>query len=189
MLTINVPEQEIYDEKSESFTTIKETTLQLEHSLLSISKWEAKWHKPFLEDLNKRTPEETFDYIKCMTITPNVNDKVYALLTEPDIKAITDYINDPMTATWFSDEKTASGASKKHEIITSEVIYYMMIAQNVPFECQKWHINRLLTLIKVCAIKNEQAYGKNKNKMPKGDILRNNYALNAQRRARLGTRG
>ena len=183
MLTINVPEQEIYDEKSESFTTIKETTLQLEHSLLSISKWEAKWHKPFLEDLNKRTPEETFDYIKCMTITPNVNDKVYALLTEPDVKAITDYINDPMTATWFSDEKTAGG-SKRHEIITSEVIYYMMVAQNIPFECQKWHLNRLLTLIRVCNENNAP-----KKNMSNKEILEKNRMLNEQRKARFKTRG
>jgi len=187
MLSIYVPEQELYDPNKEEFYTVKGATLQLEHSLLSISKWESKWHKPFLENVDSRSTEEVLDYIRCMVINPNIDQRLLSFLTEEDIKQITDYINDPMTATWFSDDNNKNG-KKKHEIITSEVIYYMMIAQNIPVEFQKWHINRLLTLIKVCVIKNEQTYGKS-NKMSKSEILRSNQALNAKRRAMLHTKG
>lgn len=180
MLTIFIPAQELFNEKDSSFIYVKDTKLQLEHSLLSISKWESKWHKPFLSK-EEKTQEEIMDYIKCMTVTQNIIDDLYALLTNEDLKKISDYINDPMTATWFN-ERNENRSSR--EQITSELIYYWMIAQNIPFSCEKWHINRLLTLIRVCTIKNTPP-----KKMSQSEILRRNSELNAQRKALWNTRG
>jgi len=150
MLTITIPAREMFDERTQTFSTTKEQTLQLEHSLVSLSKWESKWCKPFLSK-DEKTAEETIDYIKCMTITQNVDPDVYNRLTNANIKMINDYIEAPMTATTFSDNKQGGGGK---EIITSELIYYWMIALTIPMECQKWHLNRLLTLVRVCNIKN-----------------------------------
>ena len=181
MLQITIPSTELWDENKQEFVTIKEQVLQLEHSLVSVSKWEAKWCKVFLSKKEK-TYEETIDYIKCMTITQNVNPDVYKYLTKENIDKINEYILAPMTATWFSDEKGNSSGSR--EQITSELIYYWMISFNIPFECQKWHLNRLLTLIRVCSIKN-----KDPKKMSRREIMSRNAALNAARKKQLNTRG
>lgn len=180
MLRITIPAQELWDSDKQEFIYTKEQVLQLEHSLVSVSKWEAKWCKTFLSKKEK-TYEETVDYIKCMTITQNVDPDVYNYLTEKNMKEINNYISAPMTATWFSDERTGSA---NNEQVTSELIYYWMIALNVPFECQKWHLNRLLTLIRVCNIKNKPP-----KKMSKSEIMSRNAALNAARRKQLGTKG
>ena len=179
MLTITIPAMEMFNEKTQEFFTLKEQTLQLEHSLVSLSKWESKWCKPFLSK-NKKTFEETIDYIKCMTITQNIKDEVYARLTRSNIEAINKYIDDPMTATTFYNDNS----KVNNETITSELIYYWMIALNIPMECQKWHLNRLLTLIRVCNVKNSPP-----KKMSKGDIMRRNAALNAARKKQLNTNG
>ena len=150
MIRITIPKSESWDEVKQEFVSVKEQTLQLEHSLVSLSKWESKWCKPFFSKQEK-TYEETMDYIKCMTLTQNVDPNVYLHLTEANITQINKYIEAPMTATTFYEDKNGA---KSREIITSELIYYWMIALNIPFECQKWHINRLLTLIRVCIIKN-----------------------------------
>ena len=180
MLQITIPAVELWDERKQEFITTKEQTLQLEHSLVSLSKWESKWCKPFLTKQEK-TFEETLDYIKCMTITQNVDPEVYNYLTNENIEEINNYINAPMTATYFSDDKMAKSS---REQITAELIYYWMIALNIPFECQKWHLNRLLTLIKVCNIKNQPP-----KKRSKKEIMSRNAALNAARRKRLNTKG
>lgn len=179
MLQIVVPATEYWDERQEMFITKKEQTLQLEHSLVSLSKWESKWHKPFLSKKDI-TYEETLDYIRCMTITPNVDPEVYFRLTNENIDQINRYIEEPMTATTFREDNS----KPNREIVTAEIIYYWMITAGVPFECQKWHLNRLLTLIRVCNIKNGPA-----KKMSKKEILQQNAALNASRRARLHSRG
>nr|DAL72390.1 MAG TPA: hypothetical protein [Caudoviricetes sp.] len=179
MLKITVPAMEYYDEVNNEFILFKEQSLQLEHSLVSISKWEAKWHKPFLDGKDK-TLEEVIDYVRCMTITQNVNPEVYTRLTENNLKDINEYIENPMTATTFSD----TNQTPNREIITSEIIYYWMVAFNIPFECQKWHINRLLTLVKVCNIKNAPA-----KKMGQNEILQRNRALNEARKKKLNTKG
>lgn len=176
MLQIKVPSQERYDPVKREFIEFQGTELQLEHSLISLSKWEAKWNKPFLDDKNEKTLEETIDYIKCMTLTQKVPDIVYEMLTAENLKEIRDYIDSPMTATCFSGGKN-KGSSKK-EIITSELIYYWLVAYQIPFECQKWHLNRLLTLIRVCSVKNDTS-----KKKSKGDTLKDYRAINAQRRA------
>jgi len=180
MLQITIPAVELWDERKQEFVTTKEQTLQLEHSLVSLSKWESKWCKPFLTKQEK-TFEETLDYIKCMTITQNVDPEVYNYLTNENIEEINKYIEAPMTATYFSDDKTAKPS---REQITAELIYYWMIALNIPFECQKWHLNRLLTLIKVCNIKNQPP-----KKRSRQEIMSRNAALNAARRKQLNTKG
>lgn len=179
MLRITIPSIELYDEKNNEFFSSKEQTLQLEHSLVSISKWESKWHKPFLTK-EEKTIEETMDYIRCMTITQNVDDKIYKCITDDNLKQVKDYIEDDMTATTFSNESKTTN----REIITTEIIYYWMIAFNIPFECQKWHLNRLLTLINVCNIKNSP-----KKKMSKNEIMSRNSALNTARRKALHSKG
>jgi hypothetical protein len=182
MLQITIPASEQWDEKKEEFVTTKEQTLKLEHSLISLSKWESKWCKPFLSNKEK-SHEEILDYIKCMTLTKNIDPEVYNVLTNENIKEINDYIMAPMTATTFSE----NGVRKKvnNEIFTSEVIYYAMTAYNIPFEnCEKWHLNRLITLIRVCGIKNEPS-----KKMSKKSIMRQNAALNAARRKKFNTKG
>lgn len=186
MLRIVVPAREFFDDERQEFIETKEQTLVMEHSLISISKWEAKWKKPyFLDDKNNpKTNEEIIDYFRCMTITPsNVDARVYQSLTRENLQEIADYIEDPMTATTITRNQQTPGGRKP--IVTSELIYYWMIAQNIPTEYEKWHINRLLTLIQVCSIKNDP----NPKKMNRAAIARQNKALNAARRAKYGTKG
>lgn len=183
MLQIVVPGVELFDESTETFIKTKDTQLKLEHSLLSISKWESKWCKPFLgvDKNDRRTNKEMLDYIECMTLNSNVPKEVYSALTQDNIIAINNYINHPMTAsTVTSYEKTNPF---KKEIITSELIYYWMIAYQIPFECEKWHINRLIMLIKICNAKN------NPKKMNKQEVMAQNRALNRARRKALHTKG
>lgn len=183
MLRITIPASELWDEVNQEFVTTKEQTLQLEHSLVSLSKWESKWHKAFLDKKSQedRTREETLDYIRCMTITQNVDPKVYDCLSNENIKQINDYIGDPMTATHVPESK---GRAPVRETPTSELIYYWMIALNIPFECQKWHLNRLLTLINVCNFKNTPP-----KKMSRREVMSRNAALNAARRKKMNSRG
>lgn len=186
MLTIHLngrEEKEIWDPKKEQFITLREIKpidLKLEHSLISISKWEAKWHTPFISKTS-HTEEQTIDYIKCMNLNPDIKDDVYDLLTAEDIKVISDYITDPMTATTISD---APGSKKSNETVTSELIYYWMTALQIPFACEKWHLNRLLQLIAVCNAKNTPP-----KKMSKKEIMERNKSLNEARKAKYHTKG
>jgi len=179
MLSITVPGFEYYDEKDNRINTIKGRDLQLEHSLVSISKWESKWKKPFLSSKNK-TKEETIDYIRCMTLTQNVDPRLYQGLSIQNIKEVNAYLEDSMTATTFKKKQGGSSNS----VITSEIIYYWMISLEIPMECQKWHLNRLLTLIRVCNEKEQPG-----KKMSKRDVMSQYRSINAMRRAKHGTRG
>lgn len=181
MLIITVPATEQWDDIKQEFVSTKEQTLQLEHSLVSLSKWESRWHKPFLTK-EEKTFEETMDYIKCMTLTQNVKPEVYACLTNDNITQINNYIYDPMTATTFYMEEKSNKSNR--EIVTSELIYYWMISLNIPVEFQKWHLNRLLTLIRVCNIKNQPP-----KKRSKREIMSRNAAINAARKKQLNTKG
>ena len=180
MLQIIIPSVELWDERNQVFLRTKETKLQLEHSLVSLSKWEAKWNKPFLTN-KKKTYKETIDYIRCMTMTQNVKPEIYNLLTESNISDIEEYINAPMTATTFSEEENKK---KNRDVITAEIIYWWMISLNIPIEFQKWHLNRLLTLIRVCNIKNRPP-----KKMNKREVFRRNSELNKARRRQLNSKG
>lgn len=181
MLKITIPGEEYWDEQKEEFISLKDVTLSLEHSLVSLSKWESKWHKSFL-DTKELTSEETTDYIKCMTLTQNVDPEVYNRITQENVNAIMDYINDSMTATTFPPDHNAKKGGR--EIVTAELIYYWMIALNIPVEFQKWHLNKLITLIRVCNVKNQPD-----KKMSKREIMSRNAALNAARRKQLNSKG
>lgn len=181
MLRIVIPlGPETWDEEKNEFIQPKVQTLQLEHSLVSISKWESKWCRPFLSN-KAMTIEETVDYVKCMTLTQNVNPEVYNHLTSEHIDQVRDYISAPMTATTITEDKQNKS---KGEVVTAELIYYWMIALQIPFDCRKWHLNQLLTLIKVCNIKNQPP-----KKRSKRDIMSRNTALNAARKRQMNTRG
>lgn len=172
MLTLEVAGQEFFNEETGEIKALKPTRLQLEHSLVSLSKWESKWETPFLGK-GEKTDEQIRDYIRCMTITQNVDPSVYFALTPEDISKVDKYINSKMTATWFSKEEDRRG---QRETITSEIIYYWMITLGIPVEFQKWHLNRLMTLIKVVSIKNSP-----KKKMSQRALAHRNTSLNAQR--------
>lgn len=190
MLTITIgARKDVWNSDTERFESLdRDWTIQLEHSLISISKWEAKHKKPYLSPTVSKTPDEVLDYIKCMTITPNVDPEAYKFLTNENLHAIENYINDPMSATWFNEDnarkKFGNKGGRQREIMTSELIYYYMIANDVPWEAQKWHINRLLTLIRICGDKNADA-----PKMSKKDIIGRNASLNKARRMALGSKG
>ena len=180
MLRLTIPSAELWDEKKQEFVYIKGQTLSLEHSLVSISKWEAKWETSFIAK-KSLSLEETIDYIKCMTLTQNVDPIVYTLLNDEHIEAVRRYIDAPMTATTFSKDPNSK---PNREIITSEIIYYWMIAFNIPVKFEKWHINRLLTLIRICDIKNSPP-----KKMSKKEIMSRNASLNEARKKQYNTKG
>lgn len=180
MLYLTIPQTEAWDEQKQEFIDVKAQKLQLEHSLVSLSKWEAKWQKPFLGK-SEKSLDELMDYVRCMTLTQNVKPEVYKFLTDNNVRELNRYIEAPMTATTFFEDEAKK---LNRETITAEIIYYWMIALNIPFECQKWHLNRLLTLIRVCNIKNNPP-----KKRSTREIMRRNTALNKARRKRLGTRG
>lgn len=181
MLRIKVPlTPEEWDEEHEIFIDPVYQPLDLEHSLVSLSKWESKWCKTFLSKKEK-TDEEVLDYIKCMTITPDVNPDVYNHLSRENFEQINDYINAPMTAVHFSEEN--SGRSSR-EAITSELIYNWMMDLNVPFECQNWHLNRLVSQIRVRSIKNQPP-----RRMSQGEIMSRNRQLNEERKQKWNTKG
>jgi len=181
MLHLKIQENEFFDENTQQFVIIPSQVITLEHSLISVSKWEAKHRKSFFRGLDNN--DELMDYIKCMTITSKVNPLVYESLNTSQLKTIEKYINDPMTATTFREN---NHRPRRNRVITSELIYCWMFSQNIPIECEKWHLNRLMTLIRVCSIENNPKQGR---KMSRREIYSQNSALNAARRAKYGTRG
>lgn len=185
MLKLELEEKELFNPQDSTFVVIPSATIQMEHSLISLSKWESKWHVPFLTK-DDRTDEQTLDYFRFMTLTQNVNPDIYLGFDNKIRSKIIAYIDEPMTATTFTDRRNPQG--QKKEIITAEIIYYWMIAYNIPFECQKWHLNKLLTLIRVCSIKNDTGKDK-KNKMNRKDLNNYNRALNEARKKKFNTSG
>lgn len=180
MLNITVGGTESFDEATHAFITSDEVDLQLEHSLVSLSKWESEFEKPFLGN-EEKTAEELVGYIKAMTVTPKVPEEVYLELTKENFDAINEYINAKMTATWFND---APGAPKSREVITAELIYYWLTVFNIPFEVETWHLNRLFTLIRICNVKSAKP-----KKMSRSEMAARNRQLNEQRRQQHKTSG
>lgn len=181
--TIVIPEVvDEWDPVKEEFISIPEQKLQIAHSLLSLSEWESKWKKPFLQE--GKTNEELIDYIRCMTINKNVDQRVYQYIPNHVLKEILEYINDPMTATWFSTESEKDLRVGKRTVITSEIIYYWMVELQIPVEFEKWHLNRLITLIRVINEKH-----KDPKKMDKKSLMSRNKVLNEARKAKYKTRG
>lgn len=198
MFEITIPGEELWDARRAEFTSTKAVTLRLEYSLVSLSKWESKWHIPFFDDSIEKTPEQMQDFVRCMTVTQCVDPTVYARLTVENLNAIYRYMEDPMTATWFAGEvrpgeKNQNGTAKRRarrrppgtgKVLTSEVLYSRMFQAGVPIECERWHLNRLMTLIRVC--QEEQAPPR---KMSRKDALRQRRELNAARMKKYGARG
>ena len=180
MLKIETPETELWDEYNQRFILVKKQTLFLEHSLISLSRWESNWEKPFLKRNDKKTLVETIDYVRCMTINNNVDPNVYRVLTADNINAINAFVNAKKTATIVYEDKHRSTG----ETVTSELIYYWMVSLGIPFECQKWHLNRLLTLIRVCNVKNSPG-----KKMGRNALLNRYASLNKKRREAMHSNG
>ena len=177
MLPITIEGAEYYDEIKKEFVNLKSTKLQLEHSLVSVSKWESKWHKSFIDNIDKLTPEELISYIECMNMTQNVDPDVFQHLSVKNLNDIMEYIQNPMTATTITSRDP--NQSHKKQIITSELIYCWMFAQGIPKECEKWHLNRLMMLIRVCAITNSPS-----KKMSKAEAMNQHRADMAKARAK-----
>ena len=183
MLQLEIGSGEFFNEATQEFVTVKPQKLLLEHSLLSLSKWEAKWKKPFFTK-DAKTPEEYLDYIRCMTINSNVDPLAYDSITAKHMKMIMEYIDDPHTATTFSN-RTPKKKSRRSRIITSELIYYWMFANGIPKECEKWHLNRLMTLIRIFSVENDP----DAKKMSRSAIYQQNRELNEARKAKYHTSG
>lgn len=179
MLTITIPQRRFFVEETEEYLYMPAKTLKLEHSLLSVSKWESKWHKSYLSS-KEFTPEESMDYVRCMSLDPNVTTETIKQLTTENYEEIRAYIENPMTATTFRDD------GKKHQkqsIITSELIYHMMLQYGIPFECEKWHLNRLFTLLRVCDAKHSPT------RQTKAETAAMYRALSESRRKKTGSHG
>ncbi len=183
MLKITIPEIKVLDDETNEIHHLKEQTICFEHSLVSLSKWESKWCKPFLTNQPK-TLEETTDYIRCMTLTQNVDPDVYTYMPDSIRRQIFKYAEDSHTATTFAEDKLEHSGPRRRETITSELIYYWMIQCGIPAEYQKWHLSRLLALIRICQIKSQKP-----KKLGRNELMSRNAALNAQRRAKLHTKG
>lgn len=181
-IVVTIPDQEGWDSEKEEFINIKGCTIRMKHSLLSISKWEMKWKKPFLKPGYQMTEEETVDYYKCMTITQNVDPGVYEFISPLDKRRIADYISTPLSA--YSPVNKKGGGSKKP--IVSERLYFWMTAYNIPSSYEKWHLSRLINLLEIAAEENSPDKSK---KMPTGEIYRQNHELNQMRRKAMHTRG
>ena len=188
MLEILIPKSQIInDETGEIYTAEKDWHLTLEHSLLSVQKWESKWHVAFL-NRGTRTFEQTIDYLRCMSLTPNVPDEVFYCIPKAELERVLKYVEDPMTATRVNDEspgQTVYGRKMGKEVVTAEVIYYWMISMNIPFEYRKWHLNQLLTLIRVINAKNQPK----KKKRSMRSVLEEYRSINEANKARFHTEG
>jgi len=180
MLTITVPGDEVYDDSTGLLSTVNDVQLELEHSLVSLSKWEQMYEKSFI-GTEEKTEEELFAYVQCMILTPDYPQDVLYSLTKENIEEINNYIGAKMSATTFLDPP---GAPKTREVITNELVYYWMTVFNIPFECQHWHLNRLFTLIRVCNVKQQKP-----KKMNQAEAARQRAELNARRRAQYETKG
>ena len=181
MLSIHIKPRDLFNEKTNEFIPVKGGTLKLEHSLVSISKWESKWKIPFLSK-EKKTNEQIDDYIRCMSVNGDPDPILIASISSEDKNRIIDYIEEKQTATWFTN--LDGKRNTQYDIITSERIYYWMIVYQIPHEYEKWHLSRLLTLIEICNRENTPP-----KKMTQAEIIARNKALNAERKARLHSRG
>ena len=180
MLRILIEGDELFDEETQTFITVDDVVVDLEHSLLSLSKWESEYQKPFLSS-GPKTREEIFGYLKAMVVTPGVDPDALTNCSAENIEKIQEYIDSSQSATTFGMMPERRGPG---EVITSELIYYWLVAFNIPFECETWHLNRLFSLIRICNIKNSKP-----KKMSRTELAQRNRELNAKRRAELGTKG
>lgn len=183
MLIIKLPAAEYFDNEQEIFVQYEEVTLRLEHSLVSLSKWEEEFEKPFLDPSQEKTGEEVFGYIRAMVLDDDIPEGVFERFTEEHVQSINAYIERKMTATWFNDAAAPQGPPSR-EIITAELIYYWIFALQMPYECREWHLNKLFTQIKVMNVKQSKP-----KKMSPRSAAAERSRLNAQRRAAMETNG
>jgi len=183
MLTITIPDKKYFNENTNEFFVLKGRTITMQHSLYSIRKWESKWHTYYLDNKNLTT-EQIIDYFRMMTITRDVDPRIYMNLSAENIQEISKYIHDPMTATTFKDLKSRQRSRGRREITTSEIVYYWMIINDIPFECEKWHLNQLMTLIRVCSDAKVP-----EQKMTEKEIFEYNKSLNERNRAKFHSKG
>lgn len=179
MLRIIVPGGELFNEETNEFTEFDPVVLDLEHSLVSLSKWESKFQKPFLVG-GEKSSEEVLGYVEAMVLTLDFPKEALTRLSNANLSEINDYIDSSQSATTFSDKASNS----RGEIVTSELIYYWMIGFNIPIECENWHLNRLFALLKICSIKNSK-----EKKMSPQALAERNRKLNEERRKKLNSRG
>lgn len=182
VLTIMVGATSVFDETDDRFREDGGFELQLEHSLVTLSKWESEYEKPFLANTDK-TADEVLAYIRYMVQSPNPPEDFLEKLTQENVEAINAYINKKMTATWFND--LTPRAKRNSEVVTAELVYYWMTVFRIDWEAQHWHFNKLMTLVRICNLKNDNS----PKKMTRGEIQARNRELNAQRRAQMGTKG
>lgn len=180
MLKLIVGEEEFYNEVTEMFETTQGFELELEHSLISLSKWESKTKIPFLTK-EAKTEEQIRLYVEAMIITPDYPSDIVAMLSQENMNTINRYIESTESATTFGSMPETKG---RGETITSELIYYWMVAFNIPFECERWHLNRLFSLIRICNIKNTKP-----KQMSKHELAARNRALNEERKKKYNTSG
>ena len=182
VLKILIPGKEDWDEANQCFIYSKDTVLNLKHSLVSIAKWETNWNISFLDKFGKKetTVEQVLDYIRCMTINQNIDPNVYKCLTNKNVEDVFTYIGSSMTATTFSDHLKPG----RKRIVTSELVYSWMIDFGVPFQCEKWPFDRLITLLRVCEAEHrEHKKGSTSSAMKRNrDIKQRNRARKAARR-------
>ena len=178
MLKLDLVGEELFNEDTWEYISVEPVTVRLEHSLLAISRWESKYHKPFMS-----TPEKTLDelayYVRCMTLTDDLLDDEIAMRivsSQDTLRQVKIYLDDPATATVV---KADPGAKKSSKFVTSELIYYWMAAHRIPFTTDRWNINRLLKLIEVCNAESQPS-----KKMSYEDKMRNHKSINAARRAK-----
>lgn len=182
MLTIVVPEQHLFDDSTQKFVNNEAVTLELEHSLVSLSKWESTWEIPFMAEEPEKTDAQTLDYVRCMVLTPDVPPEVFNRVSAENLADVNKYINAKMTATWFTDQPIPG----VKPVVTAEIVYYWMVSLQIPFECQDWHFNRLMTLIKVI---NEKNAPEKKQTRSHRDIAAERRAMNRARRDKMGSAG
>jgi len=180
MLVLHLPETELFDESDGTFYKTEPITLRLEHSLISVSKWESKWKTPFLDKKDK-SREEIDGYIEAMILNENFPPGVISRFGSEHYRAINEYIESTESATTFGKMPERKG---RGETITAELIYYWMVAFQIPFVCETWHLNRLFALVKICNIKNSKP-----DKKSRAEMARDYREMNAKRKAELGTTG
>lgn len=183
MLTIDIPEQDIFDESTSTFYKVKAQKLHFEHSLAAIAKWEAKWHTPFMDNKEKNMVQ-LVDYIRCMCVDTDVDPIVFKGLSRKHMVMVEEYIKDPMTASWIDDSKKKPKPKTHAEVMTSELMYFYMSQAQIPYECQNWPLPRLVMLLRIAGEKMST-----NNKMSKRDIMNQQASLNAIRRAKTGSKG
>jgi hypothetical protein len=171
----------LWDEETETFVEHIVSSIDFEHSLASMSKWESKWEQAFLGRTEK-TAEQVYDYLSMMCLTPGVTREQILGLSQENFTQINEYIESQQTATKFAEQPNRRGSGEQ---ITSDLVYYWMVAFRIPWEAQYWHLNKLLALVRIC---NAKQSGKTQ-KVPRHDTAQRNRDLNAERRKKYGTSG